>query len=88
MRRLMPAAREDLRLRGVAAPEWGESVTVAPARFPDGVYAGIGIAGSPDRSWREACTVLRFSTVRRAVVHHDDVGSLALLARRPPSPPA
>jgi hypothetical protein len=57
--------------------------TVDRARFPDGVRAGIGSADSPDRSWREARTALRFTTERRPVVHHADLGALALLAQVP-----
>ncbi|MFD0266316.1 PucR family transcriptional regulator [Streptomyces sp. NPDC127106] len=56
---------------------------VDPARFPTGVRAGIGAAVSPDRSWREARTALRFTTARRPVVHHDELGAVALLARIP-----
>jgi hypothetical protein len=50
MCRPAPAAREDLRLRGVAAPEWGKAATVAPPRLPDGGHAGVDAAGSPGRS--------------------------------------
>lgn len=57
--------------------------TVDPARFPPGVRAGIGAAERPARSWREARTALRFTTARRPVVHHDDLGALALLAQVP-----
>ncbi|MGW4688910.1 PucR family transcriptional regulator [Streptomyces sp. NPDC004244] len=56
---------------------------VDPVRFPQGVRAGIGAADSPDRSWCEARTALRFTTARRPVVHYDDLGALALLARIP-----
>ncbi|MER5650516.1 helix-turn-helix domain-containing protein [Streptosporangium sp. NPDC002524] len=70
-----------------AAPVAGVGVILAttmdPARFPAGVRAGIGAAESPDRSWREARTALRFTTPRRPVVHHDDLGVLALLAQVP-----
>lgn len=59
------------------------ATTVDSARFPAGVRAGIGAAESPDRSWREARTALRFTTSRQPVVHHDDLGALALLARVP-----
>ncbi|MFF3438649.1 PucR family transcriptional regulator [Streptosporangium sp. NPDC002721] len=59
------------------------ATTVDPAGFPAGARAGIGAAGSPDRSWREARTALRFTTARRPVVHHDDLGVLALLAQVP-----
>ncbi|NUW43611.1 PucR family transcriptional regulator [Nonomuraea rhodomycinica] len=60
------------------------ATTVDPARFPAGVRAGIGAAGSPGRSWQQARTALRFTTPRRPVVRHDDLGALALLARIPP----
>ncbi|MDA0635894.1 helix-turn-helix domain-containing protein [Nonomuraea sp. MCN248] len=71
-----------------AAPLAGVGVllaaTVNPARFPAGVRAGIGAAESPDRSWREARTALRFTTPRRPVVRYDELGALALLADIPP----
>jgi PucR C-terminal helix-turn-helix domain len=57
---------------------------VDAARFPAGVRAGIGVAESPDRSWREARTALRFTTARQPVVHYDGLGALALLAQVPP----
>ncbi|MEV6776945.1 PucR family transcriptional regulator [Streptomyces syringium] len=59
------------------------ATAVDPARLPAGVHAGIGAAGSPDRSWREARTALRFTTPRRPVVHYDGLGALALLAEVP-----
>ncbi|MEV4873090.1 helix-turn-helix domain-containing protein [Streptomyces syringium] len=59
------------------------ATAVDPARFPAGVHAGIGAAGSPDRSWREARTALRFTTPRRTVVHYAGLGALALLAEVP-----
>jgi PucR C-terminal helix-turn-helix domain len=59
------------------------AATVDPARFPAGVRAGIGAADRPDRSWRQARTALRFTTPRQSVVHHDDLGALALLAQVP-----
>lgn len=59
------------------------ATTVDATRFPPGVRAGIGAAESPDRSWREARTALRFTTPRQPVVHHDDLGALALLAQMP-----
>jgi hypothetical protein len=59
------------------------ATTVDPGRFPTGVRAGIGAAESPHRSWREARTALRFTTSRQPVVHHDDLGALALLAQVP-----
>jgi DNA-binding PucR family transcriptional regulator len=54
-----------------------------PARFPAGVRAGIGAVDSPDRSWRQARTALRFTTARQPVVHYTDLGALALLAQVP-----
>ncbi|MFI1597628.1 hypothetical protein [Streptomyces venezuelae] len=52
-----------------AAPLAGVGVPLAPtvdrSAFPAGVRAGIGAAGSPDRSWREARTALRFATSGR-----------------------
>jgi len=59
------------------------ATTLDPARFPSGVRAGIAAADSPDRSWRQARTALRFTTARQPVVHHDDLGALALLAQVP-----
>ncbi|MCC3771828.1 helix-turn-helix domain-containing protein [Streptomyces sp. UNOC14_S4] len=59
------------------------ATTVDPARIPAGVRAGIGAADSPERSWREARTALRFATSRRPVVHYADLGALALLAQVP-----
>ncbi|GII60487.1 hypothetical protein Skr01_05720 [Sphaerisporangium krabiense] len=70
-----------------AAPLAGVGVllatTVDAARFPAGAQAGIGAADSPDRSWWQARTALRFTTARRPVVHYDDLGALALLAEVP-----
>ena len=60
------------------------AATVDAARFPAGVRAGIGAAESPDRSWREARTALRFTTARQPVVHYDGLGAFALLAQVPP----
>ncbi|MGW5410273.1 PucR family transcriptional regulator [Actinomadura geliboluensis] len=60
------------------------AAAVAPDRFPRDVRAGIGAAASPDRSWHQARTALRFTTPRQPVVHHDDLGALALLAEIPP----
>ncbi|MFD9033933.1 helix-turn-helix domain-containing protein [Streptomyces sp. NPDC059567] len=59
------------------------ATTVDAARFPADVRAGIGAADSPDRSWREARTALRFTTPREPVVRHADLGALALLAEVP-----
>ncbi|MGW0609618.1 helix-turn-helix domain-containing protein [Streptomyces sp. NPDC002788] len=59
------------------------ATTVDRARFPSGVRAGIGAADSPDRSWQQARTALRFTTARRPVVSHAELGALALLAELP-----
>jgi hypothetical protein len=59
------------------------AATVDAARLPEGVRAGIGAAGCPHRSWQDARTALRFTTARRPVIHYDDLGALALLARIP-----
>jgi hypothetical protein len=59
------------------------ATSVDPARFPAGVRAGVGAAESPDRSWREARTALRFTTARQPVVHYDGLGAFALLAQVP-----
>ena len=59
------------------------ATTIDPTRFPTGVRAGIGSAESPDRSWRQARTALRFATPRQPVVHYDSLGALALLAQVP-----
>ncbi|KZB86969.1 PucR family transcriptional regulator [Amycolatopsis regifaucium] len=59
------------------------AATVDAARLPDGVRAGIGAAGCPHRSWQDARTALRFTTTRHPVIHYDDLGALALLARIP-----
>ena len=70
-----------------AAPLAGVGVllvsAVDPAGIPAGVRAGIGAAVSPDRSWCEARTALRFTTERQPVVHYADLGALALLAEIP-----
>lgn len=60
------------------------ATTLAADRLPPDVRAGIGTADSPDRSWQQARTALRFTTPRHPVVHHQDLGALALLARIPP----
>jgi PucR C-terminal helix-turn-helix domain len=59
------------------------ATTLDPARFPAGVRAGIAAADSPDRSWRQARTALRFATARQPVVDYADLGALALLAQVP-----
>ncbi|MGW7105458.1 helix-turn-helix domain-containing protein [Streptomyces xanthophaeus] len=56
---------------------------VDPARFPQGVRAGIGAADSPGRSWQQARTALRFTGPREPVVRYADLGALALLAEIP-----
>ncbi|MGK5631778.1 PucR family transcriptional regulator [Streptomyces sp. URMC 123] len=59
------------------------ATSVDRAGFPGDVRGGIGAAESPDRSWQQARTALRFTTPRRPVVHYDDLGALALLAQVP-----
>ncbi|MGA5133645.1 helix-turn-helix domain-containing protein [Streptomyces olivoreticuli] len=59
------------------------AATVDRAWFPAGVRAGIGTAESPDRSWRQARTALRFATPREPVIRYADLGALALLAEIP-----
>ncbi|MFF3624723.1 helix-turn-helix domain-containing protein [Streptomyces sp. NPDC002467] len=54
-----------------------------PARLPADARAGIGAAGGPDRSWRQARAALRFTGPREPVVHYADLGALALLAELP-----
>lgn len=60
------------------------ATTVDLARFPAGVRAGIGASDSPERSWQEARTALRFTTPRQPVIHYDDLGAIALLAQVAP----
>src|SRR5262245_4948510 len=71
-----------------AAPLAGVGVLVAttldPARFPPGVRAGLAAAASPDRSWRQARVALGFTTAHQPVLHHHDLGALALPAAVPP----
>lgn len=57
------------------------ATTVDTNHLPSGVRAGVGTAGSADRSWQQARTALRFTSSRDPVVHHDDLGALALLAQ-------
>ncbi|MFD7325294.1 helix-turn-helix domain-containing protein [Streptomyces sp. NPDC059875] len=59
------------------------ATTMDPALFPAGVRAGIGAAGGPELSWRQARTALRFTTRREPVVRFTDLGALALLAEIP-----
>lgn len=59
------------------------TTAVDPARFPADARAGIGAAERPDRSWRAARTALRFTTARVPIVHHGELGALALLAQVP-----
>ncbi|AXB41185.1 PucR family transcriptional regulator [Amycolatopsis albispora] len=59
------------------------ATTVDVTCLPPDVLAGVGAAGSPDRSWQQATTALRFATARQPVVHYDDLGALALLAHVP-----
>ncbi|MEU7530265.1 helix-turn-helix domain-containing protein [Saccharothrix sp. NPDC042600] len=60
------------------------ATTLDPAGFPPGVRAGLGATTCPATSWHQARTALRFTTARQPVVHHDDLGALALLTRIPP----
>jgi sugar diacid utilization regulator len=59
------------------------ATSIDPGQFPEGVRAGIGAAASPDRSWREARTALRFTSSRQPVVHYAGLGALALLSLVP-----
>ncbi|MBQ1027967.1 CdaR family transcriptional regulator [Micromonospora sp. C95] len=59
------------------------ATTVDPAQLPPGVRAGIGAAESPDESWRQARTALRYTTPHQTVVHYHSLGALALLAQVP-----
>lgn len=56
---------------------------VDPTRFPPGVRAGIGPAGSPDLSWPRARAALRFTGPREPVLSYESLGALALLAELP-----
>jgi hypothetical protein len=76
--------------RPVKAAQLGDTgvilaTTVDRSGFPAGVHAGIGAAGNPHRSWRQAGTALRFTTPREPVIRYDDLGALALLAEIPES---
>ncbi|MFD5621330.1 helix-turn-helix domain-containing protein [Streptomyces yangpuensis] len=68
---------------GRAATGTGIPDAIAPDLLPAGVRAGVGAAGDPVRSWREARTALRFTAERRPVVRYADLGALALLAEIP-----
>ncbi|HET6857584.1 MAG TPA: helix-turn-helix domain-containing protein [Streptomyces sp.] len=59
------------------------ATTVDLARFPAGVRAGIGAAASPELSWQQARTALRFTTPHRPTVPYAELGALALLAQVP-----
>ncbi|MFF6914326.1 helix-turn-helix domain-containing protein [Streptomyces sp. NPDC012466] len=59
------------------------ATTVDQARFPAGARAGIGAAGSPELSWQQARTALRFTTPHRPTVPYVELGALALLAQVP-----
>ncbi|MGX2996822.1 helix-turn-helix domain-containing protein [Streptomyces sp. JNUCC 64] len=71
-----------------AASVGGVGVLLASAvdvrGLPADARAGVGAAGSPEVSWRQARTALRFATGRRPAVHYADLGALALLAEVPP----
>ncbi|MFJ8042547.1 helix-turn-helix domain-containing protein [Kitasatospora sp. NPDC096147] len=68
------------------------SAAVDRAAFPPGVRAGLSDdagpggdgSGGPARSWQRARIALRFSSPREPVVHHGELGALALLAAIPP----
>ncbi|MFH8616764.1 helix-turn-helix domain-containing protein [Streptomyces sp. NPDC017979] len=70
-----------------AAPLADAGVVLATAvdrrELPPGVRAGVGGTGSPDRSWWQARTALRFTTEREPVVDYAELGALALLAQVP-----
>ena len=76
--------RESFRLSRAAHHETNQLAIIDLGHVDAILRAGIGAAGSPDRSWRQARTALRFTAPRRPVVHYDDLGALALLARIPP----
>lgn len=59
------------------------ATTIDAARFPAGVRAGIGATENPGRSWQQARLALRFTTTRQPVIHHADLGAIALLAQIP-----
>ncbi|MFD0375928.1 helix-turn-helix domain-containing protein [Streptomyces sp. NPDC127112] len=59
------------------------ATTLDLARLPPDARAGLGGATTPDRSWRQARTALRFTGPREPLVRHTDLGALALLAELP-----
>ncbi|MDO0932321.1 helix-turn-helix domain-containing protein [Streptomyces sp. DG2A-72] len=59
------------------------TTTMDRTRLPAGARAGIGAAETPDRSWQQARTALRFTTSRQPVVTYEGLGALALLAQVP-----
>jgi DNA-binding transcriptional LysR family regulator len=66
-----------------AVPSSGVLLATKLGEFPPGVRAGVGADPHPARAWREAQVALRFTTSRTPVVHHTDLGALALLAHVP-----
>ncbi|MGW7271771.1 PucR family transcriptional regulator [Streptomyces sp. NPDC054864] len=60
------------------------ATTVDQSRFPADTRAGIGAAASPELSWQQARTALRFTTPHRPIVPYTELGALALLAHVPP----
>lgn len=68
-----------------AAPVAGSGVLLATklGDFPPGVRAGVGADPRPSHAWTEAQVALRFTTARTPVVHHPELGALALLAEVP-----
>ncbi|MGW7054500.1 helix-turn-helix domain-containing protein [Streptomyces sp. NPDC054888] len=59
------------------------ATAVDPTRLPASARVGIGAAASPERSWRQARTALRFTTAGEPVIRYADLGALALLAEIP-----
>ncbi|WP_240003406.1 helix-turn-helix domain-containing protein [Streptomyces cinnamoneus] len=92
-RRTVPASARPDRWSDLPEPP-GEGGAPRRCGRPPGHHGGPGpVPGrrtrghrrrrKPDRSWREARTALRFATARQPVVHHDELGALALLAQVP-----
>ncbi|GAA3942905.1 helix-turn-helix domain-containing protein [Streptomyces gulbargensis] len=59
------------------------ATTLDPTRFPTGTRAGLATAHDPTLAWHHARTALRFTTPHQPVIHHTDLGALALLADIP-----
>lgn len=58
---------------------------IPPIVVPAGVRIGVGGRATPDESWRQATTAIRFAGIlgRGPVVPFEELGSLALLASLP-----